>query len=225
MLIFLDIETTGLTSLDKICFISIIGDEFCADEYVFEGKKISAEASSKNFITNEMLKGGVKFQDTTAYRFLSQHNNPDTTLVLHDSEFVLEYLKRSSFKWYGDVIDTKQVSKHLVGECEQFSLRFLRYELKLYKDEQQAEIRCGIKNAFTIKLLFEYLLELESLDKIKELSYKNILLSKINFGKHSGKYIEEIVANDPKYLYWLLNQNDLDGDLRYSIEYYLGDGL
>ena len=64
MLIFLDLETTGLESTDKIVSIALVvqdGDEIKEFyDIVNEGKKISPKASSINHITNEMLKGMPK---------------------------------------------------------------------------------------------------------------------------------------------------------------------
>ena len=47
-------------------------------------------------------------------------------------------------------------------------------------------------------------------------------MQKFEFGKYSGRYIEEISMCDRGYLEWMLgNIMDLDEDLRYSIEYNL----
>ncbi|MCK4875125.1 MAG: 3'-5' exonuclease, partial [Sulfurimonas sp.] len=70
--------------------------------------------------------------------------------------------------------------------------------------------------------LYKYLLEIKSHDELVELSFKNVLIQKFEFGKYSGRYIEEISMLDRGYLEWMLgNIIDLDEDLRYSVEYYL----
>jgi DNA polymerase-3 subunit epsilon/exodeoxyribonuclease X len=77
-------------------------------------------------------------------------------------------------------------------------------------------------DATVVKLLYNYLLEISSLESMIELSFKNVLMQKLDFGKYSGRYIEEICMNDRAYLEWMLhNIKDLDEDLRYSINYYL----
>ena len=56
-----------------------------------------------------------------------------------------------------------------------------------------------------------------------ELSFKNVLLQKLEFGKHAGKYIEEVAMNDRGYLEWMLgNIMDLDEDLKYTLDKVLG---
>ena len=141
MLIFLDVETTGLEEIDKVCSVGIIAieDENTTTIYelVNEGKKILPQASCINHITNEMLKGQLKFQDSKAYKFLVKNNNENTTLVGHNIKFDLSMLEKSGFSFKGEVIDTLRVTKHLAPECEQFSLQFLRYELKLYRKEKK----------------------------------------------------------------------------------------
>lgn len=238
VLIFLDIETTGLEDIDRICSIGIIvvDSKVVYSEYalVNDGKKISPKASSVNHITNEMIKEKQKFKDTKIYDFLQTHNNESSTIIMHNVKFNLEMLLRSGFSWHGKIIDTKRVTKHLIPECGEFSLQFLRYELKLYLEEKQ-EISKYLKNetehylisnalydALVIKLLYRYLLDIKPYENLISLSSKNILIEKFEFGKYSGCYIEEIIMRDRAYIEWMLeNINNLDEDLKYTIEYYL----
>ncbi|MEA3330890.1 MAG: exonuclease domain-containing protein [Campylobacterota bacterium] len=236
MLIFLDLETTGLQQNDKICSIGLIAvdDSEISVKYdlINEGKKIPSQTSSIHHITNEMIKGKPRFEDSETYKFLQLHNHEDSTLIAHNVRFDLNNLLACGFEWQGRVIDTLRVTKHLIPECERFSLQFLRYELKLYRVETQEALACGMNanivshnaldDALMVKLLYTYLLDISSYKEMIELSFKNVLLQKLEFGKHSGKYIEEVAMNDRGYLEWMLgNIMDLDDDLRYSITYYL----
>ncbi len=230
MLIFLDTETTGLESKDLICSVAFIDDDSYAYELVHEGKKISAEASSVHHITNEMLKNKKCFKESSIYEQLEKNNSNANTLVGHNISFDIEMLQKSGFKWKGSIIDTLRVSKHLIKECDGFSLQFLRYELKLYKEEEKIKSEYGIKDALVAhnalsdtlvtKLLFVYLQEMVSVEQMQELTFKEVLLEKFSFGKHKGKYIEEVCLNDISYVQWLLS-SECDDDLRYSINYYL----
>ena len=223
MMIFIDVETTGLGERDKLCSVGLLSDEVSIYELVDEGKKISASASSINHITNEMLKGRAKFKDTKAYEFLKAHNSASTTLVGHNVVFDLDMLQRSGFNFVGEVIDTLRVTKHLIPECESFALQHLRYELKLYKRETTPlTAHNALDDAKVVQHLYEYLLDYASKEKLIELSAKNVLITKFKYGKYAGHYIEEIAMSDRGYLEWmLLNVVDLDEDLRYSIEYFL----
>ncbi len=228
MLIFLDTETTGLEKTDKIISIALIaidGDEVVIkSDIVDEGKKILPKASSINHITNEMIKGKPSLKECETFKFLELNNIYDTTVISHNVNFDLEMLSlNSNFSWQGKIIDTLRCSKHLMPECEEFSLQFLRYELKLYKSEKERITpHEALSDAKVTKLLYESLLELASKERLEELTTKNVLMQKFEFGKYAGRYIEEISMIDRGYLEWMLNNiMDLDQDLRYSIKYNL----
>jgi len=160
-----------------------------------------------------------------------QFNTKENTLVSHNAAFDMKMLAWSGLVWQGDMIDTAKVTKHLLPECERFSLQFLRYDLKLYRREQIILDKYGIKNALcahnalsdvvVTKVLFDTLKEMAHVEKMKELSEQPVLLQKFTFGKYMGHYIEEIAQSDRAYLVWLMNLTALDEDLRYSVEYYL----
>lgn len=237
MLIFLDLETTGLDIGDKICSIGIIGvlesETVSIYELVNEGKKISAKASSINHITNEMLKDKPPLKESRAWKFLHEHNKEDATIIAHNINFDLNMLESAGFTWHGKTVDTLRVTKHLIPECEGFSLQFLRYELRLYKQEQKEALKYALherdlmphnalSDALHVKLLYDCLAQIKEHDMLVELSQKNVLMQKFDFGKYSGRYIEEISMCDRGYLEWmLLNIVDLDEDLKYTLKRYL----
>ncbi|MEO1938434.1 MAG: exonuclease domain-containing protein [Sulfurimonas sp.] len=236
MLIFLDIETTGFESDDKICSLGLLcfeEDEFLKSDYalVNEAKKIPAKASALHNITNEMIAKAKPLRESSVYKTLSELNKETNTLVVHDASFVLAFLDAADLRWNGTIIDTKKLVKHTIQECEIFTLEFLRYELKLYRQEERYRALCGIKDALIvhhalhdallIKMLYDYLHQEIDLDTMARLSFENVLLEKFPFGKYQGRYIEEIVQEDFAYLEWLLALEDLDSDLRYSLTYYL----
>lgn len=237
MLIFLDLETTGLEADAKVCAIGIIAVEEnnvkeVFYEFVNEGKKIPPHASAIHHITNEMIANMPRFKESKAYKFLEENNNPDTTIIAHNVKFDKEKLLASGYQFVGEFIDTLRVTKHLIPECGFFSLQFLRYELKLYKQEKELASFCGYDKAIEMhsgfvdvivtKLLYRYLLEVADKETMQKLSKQNILQHIFPFGKYEGQYIEEIACSDRNYLEWILtNITDLDDDLRYSVEYFL----
>ena len=231
MLIFLDMQTTGVESDDVICSVGVLYEEELVCELINEGKKIPPLASSIHNITNEMVKESTAFSKSGICKLLQEHNTHEHTLVSHNLAFHLQKLSQHGFEWQGAVVDTARVTKHLIPECELFSLNFLRYELKLYKEEETYKQRYGIKCALVAhdvqsdviitKLLFEYLNTLARLEEMQEMSFSKVLLEKLPFGKYQGRYIEEIMDIDRSYLQWMLQLPELDEDLRYSLEYYL----
>jgi len=232
MLIFLDLETTGVSESDKIVSVALLYEDSYLYNIVNEGKKIPPSASSVHHITNEMRKSAAPFSRSEVYDFLKSHNSQNTLLVVHNASFIRAFLSQAGVYWEGEMIDTERASKHLIEDCETYSLQYLRYELRLYKEEQAALEHYGIKDAIVahnalsdavvISLLYQQLLELATPDEILIMSSKNVLLQKLPFGKYAGKYIEEVCFSDRAYILWLLNNaTDIDQDLKYSINYYL----
>ena len=232
MLIFLDIETTGLESSDKIVSIAIImmkedTEEIILHELINEGKKIPPKASSIHHITNEMIKEKGDFKSSKIYAILQNHNTLETTLIGHNIQFDIQKLSSAGLEWRGGVIDTLRVTRHLIPECDFFALQILRYELKLYRHERETIIaHDALGDAKVVQLLYAYLLDIASHERMCALSFEKVLLQKLEFGKYAGRYIQEIVMSDKSYIQWMLgNILDMDDDLRYSIMTHLkGDG-
>ena len=233
---FVDVETTGLEQADVLCSIGLLYEEqnslHVKYDLVNEGKKIPPLASSINNITNEMITEKPRFEQTECFKILSD-NIDKSLLIAHNVSFEMMILAKYGFDQAYEFIDTLRVTRHLINDLESYSLNFLRYEMKLYRKEKTFLEKLGIEekklcphDAFSdviiTKLLFDELLELSSVEEMKELSIKPVLMQKFEFGKYSGRYIEEIAMSDRGYLEWMLHTiEDLSEDMRYSLEYYL----
>lgn len=117
-----------------------------------------------------------------------------------------------------------------MDDLDGYSLQFLRYELRLYRNELEFFNDYGIditphhplSDTLHTKMIYEYLLDLADEEEMISLSESHLLLSKLPFGKYAKKRIETVALKDPMYLKWMLESlMDMDEDLRYSIEYYL----
>ncbi|MBN2815512.1 MAG: 3'-5' exonuclease [Campylobacterales bacterium] len=231
MLIFLDLETTGITAEDRVCSIALVDEKSFVYEFINEGKKIPPTASAIHHITNEMIQRAPELVKSQSWGYLQEHNLNENIIIGHNVSFDIEMLEKKGFVWQGELIDTMRVAKHLIEECDSYALQNLRYELKLYKKESNILQNYGIKDAIeahnalgdalVVKLLFEYLSEFSNVDEMLELTHKKVLLNKFSFGKYKERYIEEIVLNDRAYIEWMYGLQDIDEDLRYSLEYYL----
>ena len=232
MLIYLDLETTGLEQNDRLCSAGIIlyqdTEVTTLYELIKPPKKISPAASAVHHITNEMIKDAQCFEDSQTKKILELYNYGDTIIVGHNVAFDLQMLQKEGYVFEGLVIDTLKCSRALMPECEQFSLQFLRYDLKLYKEELSLASELGIPlqahhalcDALHVRLLHLYLNSLAEDEKLLHVSVNPVLIQKLNFGKYKGRYIEEIAMIDSAYLQWLTTQSS-DEDLLYSIEYNL----
>ncbi len=234
MLIYLDLETTGLEKNDRLCSVGCIavdGDEIQIFSSLLKPpKKIRPEASAVHHITNEMLKEAPVFKSSDIAQWLQEQNLHENILLGHNIDFDLKMLEKEGFVWQGGMIDTLKCTKHLIQEIDRFALQYLRYELGLYKSEEEAAEKLGIiltahtvlSDAFHVMALHHYLNDMADDLQLQELTQQSALVTKFNFGKYNGRYIEEIARHDSGYLEWMLeNMFDMDSDLRYSVKYYL----
>jgi len=230
MLVFLDTETTGLEVNDRICALGFIDDDEVYYELINPMKKIPPSASAVHHITNEMVKESPVFAISKSYEKLLALNTSETILVSHNAPFDLAMLQKEGITWQGSVIDTLKCSKALMDDLEGYSLQFLRYELRLYRQEEEFFSNYGVvmtphhplSDALHAKMIYEYLLDLADEEELIFMSQSRLLLKRLPFGKYAKKRIEEIALKDSNYLKWMLESlMDLDEDLRYSIEYYL----
>jgi len=234
MLIFIDLETTGLEKEDRLCSIGLISrteDRIEVKEgLVKPPKKIRPDAMAVHHITNEMVKEAPSFEMSECAAWLEAHNTTENILIAHNIEFDLGMLQKEGFVWQGGMIDTLKCTKHLIAEIDRFSLQYLRYELGLYRAEDEMAVALGIglcahtaiSDAFHVQLLYDYLREMADEDTLMSLTSEHALIKKFSFGKYKGRYIEDIAMRDRGYLQWMLESLiDMDEDLRYSVDHYL----
>ncbi len=232
MLIYLDLETTGLEASDRICSLGIIIDQeektLTEEAIVKPPRKIRPEAMAVHHITNEMVKEAPAFDATKIAALLKEHNNSANILVAHNIGFDLAMLAKEGFIWKGGVIDTLKCSRHLIDEIDRFSLQYLRYELGLYRSEEkeaealalELKAHSALSDAFHVRLLHRYLNAMADDERLMALTVEPVLIRKFAFGKYKDHYLEEVAMNDAGYLRWMLEQN-IDEDLEYSIKHYL----
>lgn len=234
MLIYLDTETTGLESSDKIVSIALLADKKLDYELIKPDKRISIGAMALHNITNEMVEDALVFQESAIAQRLQALNSEDNTLVAHNVAFDMMMLEREGYHFKGEIIDTLRCAKHLIKECDSYSLEYLRYELALYQQEKERFRVYDItpcahdarSDVLHVSMLLEYLLGLADIKTLKILSHEPVLMEKFSFGKYKGRFIEEICMVDRKYAQWLLKSVvDLDEDLRYSLQYYIGESF
>ena len=233
MLLYLDVETTGLEARDRICALGLmtVDDHGVVETFgtlVKPRLKVSTEAMAIHHLTNEMLKEAPSIEVSEIWDVLQKYNSVDHVLVAHNVNFELEMLAKDGLLWKGGLIDTMKCSKHLIDEIDRFSLQYLRYELGLYRSEQEEAEKVGValmahtalSDAFHTKMLHLYLNEMADDEHLMELSMTPVLIKKLNFGKYKGHYLEEVAMQDAGYLQWLSKQ-EIDEDLTHSINIYL----
>ena len=238
--VLFDTETTGNAEEDRIIqiggmIVSGKNEIECFDELCTSDVDIKLEAMEVHNITPDMLIGKPEFKQTNFYNKILEHNDSSNYLIAHNIKFDLGMLKKEGFENNYTLIDTLKAARHLLDDMPHHRLQYLRYALDLYMTEEQEANKLGITikahdaigDVLVMKLLLS---ELVKLAKAKHPEEKNpmvtlanltsqpVLVKKFRFGKYKGKYINEVAAEDPGYLNWMLkSMEDMDEDLRYSI--------
>ena len=105
-IIMLDTETTGNKDEDRICQLSyIVANENLEieeihNELVKPPIPISYEAMAVHHITNEMVEDKPLLKHTQAYKRLKELNSAENMVVIHNSKFDLDMLKKEHIKVY-----------------------------------------------------------------------------------------------------------------------------
>jgi DNA polymerase-3 subunit epsilon/exodeoxyribonuclease X len=241
--IILDTETTGTGELDRVIQLGFVvlgakevevHNEFCSSDI-----PISFGAMEVHGITPDLIDGKPPCKETRAYKRLQELNTNDNYIIIHNAPFDLDMLQKEGFKTQMKVIDTLRVAKHVFPDEDAHRLQYFRYKMGLYKDEQKEADSLGvvvkahdaIGDVLVLKLFLSKLKSAVSeqfpnenpVEKMVDLTNTPILIKTFKFGKHKDKTLQEVASSDAGYLRWMLNSmENLDDDMRYSINYVLG---
>jgi len=241
--VILDTETTGIGEEDRVIQLGfiVLGEKEIEvqNEFFSTSVPISFGAMETHGITPNMLVGKPTCKDSESFKRLNKLNTNENYLIIHNAKFDIDMLQKEGFKTQMRVIDTLRVAKHLLPDEEAHRLQYFRYKMELYKDEQKEadELNIVIKahdaigDVLVLKLLLSKLKELvltqfpkeNPVEKMVDLTATPIMTKSFNFGKYRGKTLQEVATSDAPYLKWMLaNMENLDEDMRYSINTLLG---
>ncbi|MBW2613289.1 MAG: DUF3820 family protein [Deltaproteobacteria bacterium] len=226
MYIFLDTETTGTGSDDRLCQIAFKNEDgLVVDELFNPGMPISLEAMAVHHITNEMVADKPPFKGSPACEKLKALLGDEKgILVAHNAKFDLDMLRKEAIQ-AERAICTYKLSRHLdqEGSIPQYNLQYLRYYLKLDID---AVPHSALGDILVLEGLFHRIHarfmstgEAEAVAQMLKISNGPVLIARMPFGKHKGQKMAQVPTS---YLNWLLG-TDIDDDLAYTARYYLGE--
>ena len=234
-IIFFDTETTGNTDKDYICQIAYkTGDETFTGLYK-PPIKIPPEASAVHHISNKMVADRPSFSESGDMPKIKKlFEDKNSVVIAHNAPFDLMMIKKEGIE-PKSFICTLRLARHLDPEekIERYNLQYLRYLLDL---DVEAQAHDAMGDVLVLEKLFERLkkkvLEQENMDETKtiekmiEISSHPSIFKRLNFGKHKGKSIEEVLKIDRGWLEWLLGEkqksDQLDEDWIYTLKHYLG---
>jgi len=221
-LLFADCETTGVTPGDKIVELAwVITDQDlntldARESLINPGMPIPPAASSVHHITNKMVEGapGIEaFMESLGYPL---HSDEPMLFIAHNAPFDLRYFG----PWLHPdtpALCTYRLARKLFPEADSHKLQALRYHLDL--PEVEGAAHSAMADVRVLMHLVTYCMSVADMGilDLLALSQEPLDIKTMPFGKHKGKPLREVPRD---YLRWLLAQDNLDPDLRASIEKY-----
>ncbi len=232
-LVFLDTETTGNDlEKDRLCQVCYkIGDKIVTKNFKPE-IPISIKAMSITHITNKMVENEEKFANSQTKKDLEK-TLANNILVAHNAKFDIAMLSSDGVAVERNIC-TLRLARYLDEQQEipEYNLQFLRY---YYGIEIDVNPHSAEGDVLVLEAIFKHLYvqakerfetedENEIIEKMIKISANPSLIRRFTFGKHQGRLLTDVVAEDRGYLEWLLAQKekDEDEDWIYSLRYYLG---
>ncbi|SFZ98706.1 Exodeoxyribonuclease X [hydrothermal vent metagenome] len=241
--VLFDTETTGNQEQDRIIQVGAmivhskdnieIFDELCSAPH-----PISIEAMEVHNITPDVIENLAPYSETAFSKRVVELNKKENYLIAHNIGFDLGMIEKEGFKNNYTLIDTVRCAKHLLPDSPYHRLQYLRYSLELYKTEQSEANKLGITikahdaigDVLILKLLLSKLVQLTQeqfpginpMQKMAELTQTPVMMKTFKFGKYKGRDINEISGEDMGYIKWMRNNLDLDEDMMFTLDFYLG---
>jgi DNA polymerase III epsilon subunit-like protein len=242
--ILFDTETTGNQEQDRIIQVGAMivhsRDEIeVLDELCLADVPISIEAMEVHNITPDVIENQPSYSETDFAKILEKHNQKENYLIAHNISFDLAMVKKEGFENNYTIIDTLRCAKHLLPDSPYHRLQYLRYALELYKTEGAEASKLGITikahdaigDVLVMKLLLSKLVLLAKaqfpenknpMETLVKLTETPVLIKVFKFGKHKGKEVAQVAKEDTGYLTWMRKNMDMDEDLQFTLDYYLG---
>ena len=242
--ILFDTETTGAGEQDRIIQVGAMvvhsRDEIdVLDELCLAEVPITLEAMEIHNITPDVIENKPPYAELEFAKILEQYNQEENYLIAHNITFDLTMVQKEGFENHYTLIDTLRCAKHLLPDMPYHRLQYLRYALELYKTEGAQSHALGVTikahdaigDVLVMKLLLSKLVTLAKeqfpedknpMQTLAKLTQTPVLMKTFKFGKHKGKEVAEVAKEDRGYLTWMQKNMDLDEDMQFTLEYYLG---
>lgn len=242
--VLFDTETTGAGTQDRIIQVGAmvvhsrdeieVFDELCSTEV-----PITLEAMEIHNITPDVIENQPPYRELEFSRKLEAYNEKENYLIAHNISFDLSMVEKEGFDNNYTLIDTLRCAKHLLPDSPYHRLQYLRYALELYKTEGAEADKLGVTikahdaigDVLVMKLLLsklvalakeQFLEETNPMKTLAELTQKPVLIKTFKFGKYRGREIADIAREDAGYLKWMQGNMELDEDLAFTLNYYMG---
>ena len=224
-LLYLDLETTGVDDHDHLVQVAYKYDN--AESFVRYFKppiEISLIAMSVCHITNTMVADKEKFQGSDMCDFLkAELEGGPSIMVAHNAAFDMKFLKKEGIVPQKYICTMKLIHDFdKKCELEKHNLQYLRYYFRL-SGLENVKPHDALSDVLVLEALFnQVFVKHYTLEEMVEISLKPIIYRKMMFGKHKGKFFEDIVREDCNYLLWLRRDGEnLGDDLKATLDFYI----
>ena len=242
--ILFDTETTGNQENDRIIQVGAmivhgkdeieVYDELCSTEV-----PITLEAMEVHNITPDVIENQPPYNALEFAKKLEAYNKEENYLIAHNTAFDLAMVEKEGFENAYTLIDTLRCAKHLLPDTPYHRLQYLRYALALYTTEGKEADKLNITikahdaigDVLVMKLLLSKLVllakeqfpeEKNPMKTLVKLTQTPVLMKTFKFGKHKGKEVADVAKEDAGYLKWIQGNMDLDEDVKFTLDHYLG---
>jgi len=237
-LIFIDTETTGNESEDKLIQVAYRTTDNADDvnELYKPDLPIKIGAMAVHHTTEKMIADKPAFAGSPVYKDLEERFKKEHIFIAHNAKFDVGMLEKEGLT-VGPVIDTLKIARFLdpQGKIESYAMQYLRYLLGI---EIEATAHDAWGDILVLELLFWRLLkkimetenvsEDTAVDAMIDISGRPVMIAYFQFGKYKNMSVEEVASKDKGYLQWLLKQKlesdqpDMEEDWIFTLKHYLG---
>jgi exodeoxyribonuclease X len=220
-LIFLDTETTTNTDDAEVVSVAYMDPDTGAivSEFFKPLKPIQVEAMAVTHITNKMVADCPAFEDSSMQKDLRELFDAGAILVAHNAEFDERMLKTGGITVQQRICTMKCArALDVKDELPQYKLQYVRYAWDI---DIKANAHDAGDDVLVLEAVFNKLRERMTLEEMIKITNEPFLLRKMQFGKYKGDKFSEIAKNDKGYLQWLRRQDNISGDLLWTLNYYI----
>lgn len=208
--IYYDTETTGIKSdKDRIIEIAAFDPVRNAtfEKLINPKMPIPQEATNIHNITNEMVENAPTFNQIadewiefcSGEFYLIAHNNDAFDQLFLEAEFARAGKSIEHFEY----IDTLKWARRFRPDLPRHSLQFLR---EIYGIEENNAHR-ALDDVIVLHKVFSSMIDDLPLETVKNLLNKPQIITRMPFGKHQGKALQDVPKN---YLSWLKDSGAFD---------------
>jgi exodeoxyribonuclease X len=212
-----DTETTGPTPSDKVCELAWV--ELNEELEVIDKQyslidpqiRISAGASGIHGITNQDVAEAPTIEEFFGEVLTSPLDGP-VMLIAHNVQFDKRYLAPFIPNLAGELC-TLRLARRFWPDAENHKLSTLMYHLALTRGESHR----ADGDVETCLDLLRKIVEKsgKSLPELAAESMEPLFVKVMPFGKHKGTLLKDLPRS---YIDWALKLDNLDRDMRYSLE-------